>query len=37
MEFSQVWAAAGTPRHVFAIAPRELLRISGAEATRFTA
>jgi hypothetical protein len=25
-----VWAAAGTPRHVFAITPAELVRVSGA-------
>ena len=25
-----VWAAAGTPHHVFAIAPSELLRLTGA-------
>jgi hypothetical protein len=31
LEFDTVWAAAGTPRHVFAIAPGELLRLSGAE------
>lgn len=29
MPYGIVWAAAGTPRHVFAIAPRELLRITG--------
>ncbi|MDO5640901.1 MAG: YbaK/EbsC family protein [Paracoccus sp. (in: a-proteobacteria)] len=37
MEFARVWAAAGTPRHVFAIAPGDLLRISGAIAADFTA
>lgn len=26
-----VWAAAGTPRHVFEVAPDELVRLSGAE------
>lgn len=26
----QVWAAAGTPRHVFAVAPADLVRASGA-------
>ncbi|MHA7849818.1 YbaK/EbsC family protein [Roseovarius sp.] len=35
-EFEQVWAAAGTPRHVFGIAPAELLRISGAQRAAFT-
>jgi prolyl-tRNA editing enzyme YbaK/EbsC (Cys-tRNA(Pro) deacylase) len=28
LAFDQVWAAAGTPRHVFAIAPRELVRVT---------
>lgn len=36
MEFGQVWAAAGTPRHVFAIAPDVLARLSGAVLARFT-
>ncbi|SDE58716.1 Cys-tRNA(Pro) deacylase, prolyl-tRNA editing enzyme YbaK/EbsC [Paracoccus isoporae] len=36
MTFDQVWAAAGTPRHVFAIAPGDLLRISGAQLADFT-
>lgn len=36
MDFDTVWAAAGTPRHVFAIAPADLLRISGAHQARFT-
>ena len=29
LQYDVVWAAAGTPRHVFPIAPAELLRISG--------
>jgi len=37
MAFDMVWAAAGTPRHLFAIAPDILLRISGAELGRFSA
>jgi prolyl-tRNA editing enzyme YbaK/EbsC (Cys-tRNA(Pro) deacylase) len=37
LEFDLVWAAAGTPRHVFPIAPPDLLRISGAQAADFTA
>jgi prolyl-tRNA editing enzyme YbaK/EbsC (Cys-tRNA(Pro) deacylase) len=37
LEFDVVWAAAGTPRHVFAIAPDVLLRLSGAEKADFTA
>ena len=35
LDFDVVWAAAGTPRHVFPIAPGDLLRISGARAGRF--
>ncbi|WP_343082081.1 YbaK/EbsC family protein [Ostreiculturibacter nitratireducens] len=37
MEFDHVWAAAGTPRHIFAISPADLLRITGAELAEFTA
>ena len=36
-DFALVWAAAGTPRHVFSISPDALLRLSGAEPTDFTA
>ncbi len=36
LDFEIVWAAAGTPRHVFAIDPRVLLRISRAEVSDFT-
>ncbi|MEL6451316.1 MAG: YbaK/EbsC family protein [Pseudomonadota bacterium] len=36
-EFDTVWAAAGTPHHVFSAAPRDLLRISGAQVADFTA
>lgn len=32
-----VWAAAGTPRHVFEVAPAELLRLSGGSAVALTA
>jgi len=35
--FAEVWAAAGTPRHLFAIAPRSLLEISHAQLADFTA
>jgi prolyl-tRNA editing enzyme YbaK/EbsC (Cys-tRNA(Pro) deacylase) len=35
-EFSKIWAAGGTPRHIFAITPADLLRISGAQAADFT-
>ncbi|WP_347268049.1 YbaK/EbsC family protein [Paracoccus sp. (in: a-proteobacteria)] len=37
LEFGTVWAAAGTPRHVFAIAPADLLRLTGAQQADFTA
>ncbi|MBK5926550.1 YbaK/EbsC family protein [Rhodobaculum claviforme] len=37
LEFATVWAAAGTPRHVFAIAPATLVRITGAKVAAFTA
>lgn len=37
LDFDVVWAAAGTPRHVFPIAPEVLLRLSGAEKAAFTA
>jgi len=36
LEFPVVWAAAGTPRHIFSIAPTDLLRITGAELRPFT-
>lgn len=29
LKYNEVWAAAGTPRHVFKIAPSELVRITG--------
>ena len=29
LQYDMVWAAAGTPRHVFPIAPQELVRITG--------
>lgn len=35
-QFAQVWAAAGTPRHIFAIAPGRLAQISGAVVADFT-
>ncbi|MDR0808144.1 MAG: YbaK/EbsC family protein [Gemmobacter sp.] len=37
LDFPQIWCAAGTPRHIFAIAPYDLLRITGARPERFTA
>lgn len=36
MEFDLVWAAAGTPQHVFGIEPGTLLRIADAELADFT-
>jgi prolyl-tRNA editing enzyme YbaK/EbsC (Cys-tRNA(Pro) deacylase) len=35
MEFDVIWAAAGTPRHVFPIDPATLLKISGAQVADF--
>lgn len=35
LEFGQVWAAAGTPRHVFSVDPKELLDRTGAELAPF--
>lgn len=37
LEFGTVWAAAGTPRHVFAVNPSDLQRIMGVEVSDFTA
>lgn len=37
LDFPLVWAAAGTPRHVFAIAPDRLLAITGACKADFVA
>jgi len=36
-DFSEIWAAAGTPRHVFRLAPKEIQCISGAQVADFTA
>ncbi len=35
LDFALVWAAAGTPRHIFAADPREILRLSGAQVADF--
>ncbi|MGO4914984.1 YbaK/EbsC family protein [Pseudogemmobacter sp. W21_MBD1_M6] len=35
MEFDVVWAAAGTPRHIFAVDPKEIRRITGAQVFDF--
>lgn len=36
LAFTEIWAAAGTPRHIFPIAPQVLLQISGAQMADFT-
>ena len=36
LEFAVVFAAAGTPRHIFAVAPEQLTEISGAKVAEFT-
>jgi prolyl-tRNA editing enzyme YbaK/EbsC (Cys-tRNA(Pro) deacylase) len=36
LQFQTVWAAAGTPNHIFAIAPQRLAAISGAALARFS-
>jgi prolyl-tRNA editing enzyme YbaK/EbsC (Cys-tRNA(Pro) deacylase) len=36
LDFAEVWGAAGTPRHIFAIDPRALLRVTGAQLADFT-
>jgi prolyl-tRNA editing enzyme YbaK/EbsC (Cys-tRNA(Pro) deacylase) len=36
LDFAVVWAAAGTPRHIFPSAPAELVRATGAQVTAFT-
>lgn len=36
MDFTVIWAAAGTPRHIFSIHPADLLRITGAVLADFT-
>ena len=35
LDFAQVWAAAGTPRHVFAIAPAMLISLAHAQIADF--
>lgn len=37
LDFPTVWAAAGTPRHIFAAAPEALLAATGATVADFTA
>ena len=36
LEFKAVYAAAGTPRHIFPIDPADLLRVTGADQADFT-
>ncbi|MEO9824850.1 MAG: YbaK/EbsC family protein [Paracoccaceae bacterium] len=36
LDFDVVYAAAGTPRHIFPISPMRLLAISGAQSSAFT-
>ena len=36
LDFAEVWAAAGTPRHMFCADPQSLLRASGARVADFT-
>ncbi len=36
LDFTEVWAAAGTPRHVFPIAPAALVELTGAVEAAFT-
>lgn len=36
MDFAEVWAAAGTPRHMFRIAPEALAKATGAVVADFT-
>jgi prolyl-tRNA editing enzyme YbaK/EbsC (Cys-tRNA(Pro) deacylase) len=37
MDFSVIWAAAGTPHHIFPIAPADLHQLTGAQIAEFTA
>lgn len=37
LEFSEIWAAAGTPRHIFPIPPDRLMTLSDAQLSEFTA
>ncbi|MEM9580340.1 MAG: YbaK/EbsC family protein [Pseudomonadota bacterium] len=37
LDFTEIWAAAGTPRHVFSAVPQILMRISNAQLSDFTA
>ncbi|MEM9343135.1 MAG: YbaK/EbsC family protein [Pseudomonadota bacterium] len=37
LEFDRIWAAAGTPNHVFGVSPQELVALTEAELADFTA
>lgn len=37
LDFAQVWAAAGTPRHIFPVDPHDLVRVTGARLADFVA
>lgn len=36
LDFAEVWAAAGTPRHMFCCSPQELAKATGATVSDFT-
>ncbi|WP_025052799.1 YbaK/EbsC family protein [Sulfitobacter noctilucae] len=36
LQFDQIWAAAGTPHHVFGMAPSDMRQLSGAQVAEFT-
>lgn len=36
LDFPVIWGAAGTPRHIFPVAPDALLRVTGAVVAEFT-
>lgn len=36
LEFPLIWAAAGTPRHIFSVNPTDLQKFSGAQISDFT-
>jgi len=35
LDFDVIYAAAGTPRHIFPVTPADLLRLSGAQTADF--
>jgi hypothetical protein len=36
IDFDEIWAAAGTPHHVFGLHPDQMMQISGAQVADFT-